>query len=129
MTAPGPPPYGRNQAGEVIDRIPFLPTLAGVLIVIGLLFALLGSCDPPVTFRSYSTSTSQLCSAYRDVLDAFDNTYQYDISSELDALVRAGKDYDDSGVRSDAAEVDSYSATLISESTFRRDTRNIAAKC
>ncbi|MEP9390932.1 MULTISPECIES: hypothetical protein [Gordonia] len=130
MATPPSPTHGRNQAADVVNRIPLLPTVAAVLVVFGLLFGALGSCGGATSaFNSYSTTNSELCSAYRVAVNAFEDDSEYDVTDELDALISAAKDYDDSGVRADADDLDSNTGYLVSESSFRSDTRNIAAEC
>lgn len=130
MTAPPMPPHRQNQLSDAANRIPLVPAMAGVLVLVGLIGALAGGCGDggPVGIGGYSTSRAELCSAYRDVLRAFDDDTQFDIGDELDSLASAAKNYDDSGVRSDGDEVGSYSG-LVGESAFRSDTRNVAAEC
>lgn len=129
MTAPPTPPRRPTPAADVAGRIPLLPAIAGALVLVGLIGALAGGCGGGLSaVGGYSTSRSELCSAYRTALNAFDDDSEFDVTDELTALADAAKDYDDSGVRSDGEDVDSSSG-LISESGFRSDTRNIAAEC
>lgn len=123
-----------------LSQIPLLPTIAAGLVLLGFVGSLAGGCGGPGGGFGGGTSLSSLCSAYTTALDGYQipsvtdsqsmNDYINDAdgTDDFNALADAAKDYDDAGVKSDGEHLDGMSG-MISESSFRSATSNIASEC
>ncbi|MFM9377016.1 hypothetical protein [Gordonia sp. VNK21] len=135
------PTAGPGGAGPValLTRIPPLPAVLGLLLIIGVILGLTGGGNAIYSLTASSTR-GELCSAYSAMDSTFDlpditsstsfDDYLDDVDAteELSRLVKVAEKYDDAGVESDAKELDGLSG-IFSAYQFHQASRHIAEEC
>ncbi|WP_146240573.1 hypothetical protein [Williamsia limnetica] len=130
--APILPGTGSVAVRSSIGRLPAIPSLAAGLFAIALV---VGSCAAMGTFSP--TTTSELCSSYREARDGFsysssdsveDIMDKENLGDELSELHDRADNYDDDGVKDDADRIADL-GDPVTRSEFTSATTSIAVIC